>query len=100
MEPCDNFAVKILHYLDDGFERDELREFRIHVVSCAKCRARLRAERALSKLLGQPRPLYRAPEAFRAHVASAVNQKNWRHSELLLLAQTSASRKSLEVASL
>jgi anti-sigma factor (TIGR02949 family) len=68
MKPCDDYAVKILRYLDDDLEGDELREFRIHVVSCENCRAHLAAERALSKLLGRTRPWYRAPEALRAHV--------------------------------
>jgi hypothetical protein len=73
MKPCDDYAVKILRCLDDDLEGDELREFRIHVVSCAKCRARLKAERRLSKFLGRTRPLYWAPEALRARVASVMH---------------------------
>jgi hypothetical protein len=76
MKPCDECAVKILRHLDDDLEGDEVREFRTHVVSCAKCRARLRAERRLSELLGWTRPLYWAPEALRARVALVVDRKN------------------------
>jgi anti-sigma factor RsiW len=76
MKPCDDYVVKILRYLDDDLEGNELREFRIHVASYAKCRARLRAERRLSKLLVRARPLYSAPVALRARVASVAGQKN------------------------
>jgi hypothetical protein len=76
MKPCDDYAVKILRYLDDDLERGKLCEFRIHIISCAKCRAYLTAERTLSKLLVRTRPLYSAPAAFRACVASVVRHTN------------------------
>jgi anti-sigma factor RsiW len=76
MKPCDDYAVKILRYLDDDLEGAELSEFRTHIVYCVNCCAHLTAERALSKLLGRNRPLYWAPDALRARVASVVGQKD------------------------
>jgi anti-sigma factor (TIGR02949 family) len=76
MKPCDDYAVKILRYLDDDLEGDELPEFRTHIVSCVNCCAHLTAERALSKLLERTHPLYWAPAELRARVASVVGQKN------------------------
>jgi mycothiol system anti-sigma-R factor len=76
MNPCDDYAVKILRYLDDDLEEEELREFRTHIAPCVNCSAHLTAERALSKLLGRTRPLYAAPAALRARVASVVSQKS------------------------
>jgi anti-sigma factor (TIGR02949 family) len=74
MNPCDDYAVKIMRYLDDDLREDELCKLRIHIRCCAKCRAHLTAERALSNLLVRARPLYSAPAALRARVASMIRR--------------------------
>jgi len=72
MNPCDEYVVKTLRYLDDDLKGMELEEFRVHVQSCAGCRAHLEAEKALSETLHRFRPLYSAPAAFRERVSAAV----------------------------
>jgi anti-sigma factor (TIGR02949 family) len=77
MNPVDEYRVKIVRYLDDDLQGDELDDFRNHLEACADCRADLEAEQALSLLLRRSRPLYPAPAALRARVSAAVMQ----HSE-------------------
>jgi anti-sigma factor RsiW len=77
MNPCDEYHVKTLRYLDDDLQGHELIDFRNHLKACAECRASLEAEQALSNLLHRSRPLYRAPAALRSRVSAAVTE----HSE-------------------
>ena len=77
MNPCDEYAVKRLRYLDHELKGQELEDFRSHLESCADCRAHLEAEKALSETLHRSRPLYSAPAALRDRVAAVVAQ----HSE-------------------
>ena len=77
MNPCDEYRVKTLRYLDDDLQGDELIDFRNHLKACAECRANLEAEQALSYVLYRSRPLYLAPAALRSRVSAAVMQ----HSE-------------------
>jgi anti-sigma factor (TIGR02949 family) len=74
MTSCDEFSLKALHYLDDRLQGQELDDFRAHLEVCSNCRASVETERALSQLLHRSRPLYSAPPALRARVATAVAQ--------------------------
>jgi hypothetical protein len=74
MSSCDDFSLKVLHYLEDRLQGQELRDFLAHLEICPYCRASLETERALSQLLHQFRPLYSAPPALRARVSAAVEQ--------------------------
>lgn len=74
MNPCDEYRVKILRYLDDDLQGQELDDFRNHLETCAECQASLEEEQALSALLHRSRPLYSAPAALRSRVAAAVMQ--------------------------
>ena len=74
MNPCDEYAVKRLRYLDHDLKGEELEDFRSHLESCADCRAYLEAEKALSETLRRSRPLYSAPAALRDRVAVVVAQ--------------------------
>jgi mycothiol system anti-sigma-R factor len=72
MSACDECSVRILSYLEDRLDGQELAEFRAHVEHCSTCRASVEAERSLSQLLRQSRPLYSAPPSLRARVAATV----------------------------
>jgi mycothiol system anti-sigma-R factor len=74
MSPCDGFSLKILTYLDDRLQGQDLDDFRTHLESCSNCRAKVAAEQSLSQLLRRSRPLYTAPPALRARVAAAAEQ--------------------------
>ena len=74
MNPCGEYIVKTLRYLDNDLEGQELEDFREHLESCSNCREHLEAEKALSQTLHQSRPLYSAPVALRNRVAAAVIQ--------------------------
>lgn len=69
MSPYDEFRVKILRYLDNELQGQELDEFRSHLQTCADCRLNLEAEHALSHLLHRSRPLYTAPAGLRSRVS-------------------------------
>lgn len=72
MGPCDEYCVKILRYLDNALQGQELNDFRTHLESCAGCQASLEAERSLTHLLRRSRPLYSAPAVLRSRVSAAV----------------------------
>jgi mycothiol system anti-sigma-R factor len=74
MSGCDEFDVRILGYLDGRLQGQALSDFRAHLEHCSNCRARVEAEQSLSQLLHRSRPLYSAPAALRARVATAVEQ--------------------------
>ena len=74
MSSCDEYGVKLLHYLENRLQGRDLDDFRAHVKLCVNCRARLEAEQALSQLLQRSRPLYLAPAALRVRVAQAATQ--------------------------
>jgi mycothiol system anti-sigma-R factor len=74
MSPCDENAVRVLSYLDNRLEGQELADFRAHLEQCSNCRASVETERDLSELLRRSRPLYAAPAALRARVAAVVEQ--------------------------
>src|SRR5215469_2932944 len=76
MNPCDEYVVKTLRYLDDDLKGLELEQFRAHIQSCAGCRAHLEAEKALSATLHRSRPLYSAPVALRDRVSAAQIQQS------------------------
>ena len=80
MNPCDEYRIKTLRYLDDDLQGRELIDFHNHLKACAACLASLEAEQALSYLLHRSRPLYLAPATLRSRVSAAVMQ----HSELKL----------------
>jgi mycothiol system anti-sigma-R factor len=77
MSHCDEYRASTLRYLDHELQGQELDDFRVHLETCAGCRASLQAEQALSRLLHRSRPLYSAPAALRSRVSAVVMQ----HSE-------------------
>jgi hypothetical protein len=83
MNPCDEYRIKTLRYLDDDLQGRELIDFHNHLKACAACLASLEAEQALSYLLHRSRPLYLAPATLRSRVSAAVMQ----HSESKLAVQ-------------
>jgi mycothiol system anti-sigma-R factor len=76
MSSCDEFSLKVLRYLDDRLQEQELDDFRAHLEVCSNCRANVEAEQALSQLLQRSRPLYSAPPTLRARVAAEVERHN------------------------
>jgi|SRR5580692_3724195 anti-sigma factor RsiW len=74
MSPCDEFSAKVLRYLDDRLQGQELYDFRAHLQVCPNCRVGVETERALSQVLHRSRPLYSAPPGLRARVAVTVEQ--------------------------
>src|SRR5260370_28567566 len=80
MNPCDEYVVKTLRYLDNDLKGQELEDFRSHMESCAHCRAHLEAENALSETLHRFRPLYSAPDALRDRVSVTVVQQSSRNT--------------------
>jgi anti-sigma factor RsiW len=74
MSQCDACSVKILRYLDGDLQESALGDFCTHLQACARCRASVEAEQALSLLFRRTRPLYSAPAALRARVDAAVGQ--------------------------
>jgi mycothiol system anti-sigma-R factor len=75
MSACDEYRVRILHYLDNSLRGKELADFRAHLERCSNCRASVDAEQDLSQILRRSRPLYSAPPALRARVATAVERR-------------------------
>jgi mycothiol system anti-sigma-R factor len=75
MSDCDERSTDILLYLDNALTGQRLEEFRAHLADCPNCRERLEEELALSSLLHKTRPLYLAPQALRARVATAATQQ-------------------------
>lgn len=75
MNPCDEYVVKTLRFLDNDLTGQELEDFRSHLQSCADCQAHLETEKALSETLHRSRPLYSAPATLRDRVAAAVIQE-------------------------
>src|SRR5229473_1264237 len=74
MRNCDECSLDILLYLDNALTGQRLEDFRAHLADCSNCRECLQEELALSSLLHQTRPLYLAPQALRARVATAATQ--------------------------
>lgn len=74
MDPCEEYSLKALQYLEDRLEKQELDDFLAHLEVCSNCRTSVENERALSQLLHRSRPLYSAPPTLRARVAAAVEQ--------------------------
>ena len=74
MDPCEEYSLKALQYLEDRLEKQELDDFLAHLQVCSNCRTSVESERALSQLLQRSRPLYSAPPALRARVTAAVEQ--------------------------
>ena len=70
MNRCDERQADILLYVDNALTGQKLADFRVHLADCFDCRERLEAERALSSLLRETRPLYLAPQALRARIAA------------------------------
>jgi anti-sigma factor (TIGR02949 family) len=75
---CHEYRDKILRYLDDDLQAQELNDFRNHLKACADCWASLEAEQALSNLLHRSQPLYPVPVALRSRV-SAVFMRQHKH---------------------
>lgn len=69
MNPCHEYGVKTLLYLDKALTGPEMEEFRSYLDSCSNCREHVEAEAALSHLLHGSRPLYVAPDALRSCVS-------------------------------
>lgn len=74
MSACDEYRIRILHYLDNSLQGEELADFRAHLEYCSNCRESVETERSLSQLLRRSRPLYSAPATLRARVAITVEQ--------------------------
>ena len=74
MSACEEYAIRILRYLDDHLKGQELNDLRTHLKDCSGCRDKLETERSLSELLRRSRPLYSAPFALRTRVTAAVEQ--------------------------
>ena len=74
MSGCDEYRDRILGYVDNCLQGQELADFRAHLKNCSNCRVNVEAEQSLSQLLRRSRPLYSAPPAFYARVAAAVDQ--------------------------
>jgi anti-sigma factor RsiW len=72
MNSSDDYSIKILRYLDEDLEGQELEDFLAHLDSCAGCQEQLEAEKELSATLHRFRPLYSVPSALRDRVATAV----------------------------
>jgi anti-sigma factor RsiW len=80
MSACGDNSVRILSYLDDRLQGQELDDFRAHLENCSTCRQTVETERYLSHLLRGSRPLYSAPAALRARVATTVEQHTLAHT--------------------
>jgi hypothetical protein len=72
MNSCDEYAIKILRYLDKDLVGQELEDFLSHLHSCTGCREQLEAEKELTATLHRSRPLYSAPVALRDRVAAVI----------------------------
>jgi anti-sigma factor RsiW len=81
MNPCDEYAVTTLRYLDNELKGEELEDFCSHLESCTDCRVRLEAETELSETLRRSRPLYSAPASLRERVAALVVQPSERNHD-------------------
>ena len=68
----DEYRAKILRYLNNDLQGQELNAFRTHLETCAGCRASLEADLALSLLLRRSRPLYSAPDRLRSRVSAIL----------------------------
>jgi len=80
MSACDEYRVRVLHYLDNYLRGEELADFQAHLKDCSSCRADLEKERSLSQLLHRSRPLYSAPPALRARLATTVEEPDAAHT--------------------
>jgi anti-sigma factor RsiW len=65
-------TVDLMLYLDDELSGGKLMEFLAHLKICARCRASLEEQLALSATLHQFRPLYSAPPKLRARVLASL----------------------------
>ena len=74
MSFCDEYSSRVLSYMDNRLQGQDLDDFRSHLEDCSTCRARVETERSLSQFLRRSRPLYSAPPALRARVAAAVER--------------------------
>jgi anti-sigma factor RsiW len=74
MNSCDEYTIKILRYLENNLEGEELEDFLSHLDSCARCREQLEQEKELSAALHRSRPLYSAPVALRDRLAASVTE--------------------------
>jgi Putative zinc-finger len=70
-DPCGKHSIRILQYLENGLSRRERQDFLAHLMACPDCSARLEEE-ALSLLLRQSQPLFKAPAELRARVSAAI----------------------------
>jgi anti-sigma factor RsiW len=74
MDSCGDHSLDILRYLDHQLGGQELKDFLAHLRTCKKCEAELEAEKALSGLLRESRPLYTAPAALHSRLATLVDR--------------------------
>ena len=72
MKGCDNYSATTQLYLDKELRSPYLEEFRVHLIGCEACQARLEAEETFSAVLRRSRPLYFAPGALRERIAQAA----------------------------
>ena len=56
MSVCGEYRVRILHYVDNSLQGEELTDFRVHLECCENWRAAVETERDLSQLLRRSRP--------------------------------------------
>jgi anti-sigma factor (TIGR02949 family) len=79
MSACDDYRSMVPLFLDDELSGDDAEDFRRHVASCADCRQCFKEEQVLSRLLQRARPLYQAPEAFRARISGILSSEMRSH---------------------
>jgi anti-sigma factor (TIGR02949 family) len=72
MKGCDAYGESIQFYLDKELSTEDQEDFRLHSEGCEACRTGLAAEKELSGLLRQTRPLYAAPDSLRERVIRAA----------------------------
>ena len=72
MRGCDAYSADIQLYLDNELNDKEQEVFLSHLTSCSACQEELDAQRELSRVLQQARPLYSAPESLRAKVIETL----------------------------
>jgi anti-sigma factor RsiW len=82
MDSCSQHTLDILRYLDHQLNCEELKAFFAHLLGCQSCRARTEEEQALSRLLGDSRPLFPAPIALRARVSAVLKRPPARYRRL------------------
>ena len=75
MNSCERHSLRLMLHLDGELDVGEQRLVRAHLETCGACRNAFRRERLFRKGIRRRRPLYAAPDALRARVASLVDTR-------------------------